>query len=94
MAVTGLILWFPILSFQYLPKWAIDMAELIHYYEAVLATLAIAIWHFFFVIFHPEEYPMSTSWLTGEMTEDHLKHRHPGEYERIKDSEPFIEPEK
>jgi cytochrome b subunit of formate dehydrogenase len=83
MTVSGLILWFPILSFQYLPKWAIDIAELIHYYEAVLATLAILIWHFFFVIFHPEEYPMSITWLNGKMTLDHLKHRHPAEYERL-----------
>lgn len=85
MAVTGLILWFPILSFEYLPKWAIDIAELIHYYEAILATLAIVVWHFFFVIFHPEEYPMSITWLNGRMTVEHLKHRHPLEYERIKD---------
>ncbi len=83
MAVTGLMLWFPILSFQYLPKWAIDMARLIHYYEAVLATLAIVIWHFFFVIFHPEEYPMSVTWLNGKMTLKHLKERHPLEYQRV-----------
>jgi cytochrome b subunit of formate dehydrogenase len=83
MAVTGLILWFPIISFQYLPKWAIDMAGLIHYYEAVLATLAIIIWHFFFVIFHPRQYPMSMTWLTGKMTKEDLKHHHPKEYERL-----------
>ena len=83
MAVTGFMLWFPILSLEYLPKWAIDMAELVHYYEAVLATLAIAIWHFFFVIFHPEEYPMSMTWLTGKMTKHHLKRRHPREYARL-----------
>jgi formate dehydrogenase gamma subunit len=83
MAVTGLILWFPITAFEYLPKWAIDMARLIHYYEAVLATLAIVVWHFFFVIFHPEEYPMSVTWLTGKMTKEHLKHRHTLEYEEL-----------
>ncbi len=83
MAVTGLMLWFPILALQYLPKCAIDMAELVHYYEAVLATLAIIIWHFFFVIFHPEQYPMSTTWLTGKMTLEQLKHHHPKEYERV-----------
>ncbi|HQH74052.1 MAG TPA: cytochrome b/b6 domain-containing protein, partial [bacterium] len=88
MAATGLILWFPILAFQYLPKWAIDIAELIHYYEAVLATLAIIVWHFFFVIFHPEEYPMSVTWLNGRMTLHHLKNRHPLEYERTFAPEP------
>ena len=83
MVVTGLILWFPIFSFQYLHKWAIDMTELIHYYEAILATLAIVVWHFFFVMFHPEEYPMSATWLTGRMTHKHLRHRHPLEFERL-----------
>lgn len=87
MAVTGLILWFPILSFQYLYKWAIDMAELIHYYEAILATLAIVVWHFFFVMFHPEEYPMSATWLTGRMTRKHLRNRHPLESERLEKEE-------
>jgi len=83
MAVTGLMLWFPILSLQYLPKWAFDIAELVHYYEAVLATLAIVVWHLFFVMFHPEEYPMSTTWLSGKMSMKELKHRHPLEYERL-----------
>ncbi len=83
MVVTGLILWFPITSFHYLPKWAIDIAELIHYYEAVLATLAIVVWHLFFVMFHPDQYPMSMTWLTGKMTEEELQHHHPKEYERL-----------
>ncbi|MBI1388137.1 MAG: hypothetical protein GC154_06785 [bacterium] len=87
MAVTGLILWFPILSFEYMPKWLIDIAERIHYYEAILATLAIVVWHFFFVIFHPEEYPMSVTWLNGRMTLHHLKNRHPLEFERLNDQD-------
>jgi Ni/Fe-hydrogenase subunit HybB-like protein len=31
----------------------------------VLATLAILVWHFYFVIFDPLVYPMDTAWLTG-----------------------------
>jgi len=31
----------------------------------VLATLSILVWHFYFVIFDPEVYPMDTAWLTG-----------------------------
>ena len=87
MVVTGLILWFPIMAFQYLPKWAIDIAQQIHYYEAVLATLAIIVWHMFFVMFHPEEYPMSVTWLTGKMAKEDLKHRHPLEHDRLLEKE-------
>ena len=35
------------------------------YYEAVLATLAIVVWHFYWVIFDPKEYPMNPAWLIG-----------------------------
>jgi len=45
------------------------------------------VWHFFFVIFHPEEYPMSVTWLNGRMTLHHLRSRHPLEYERTFASE-------
>ena len=31
---------------------------------AVLAALAIGVWHFWHVIFHPDEYPMNTAWIT------------------------------
>jgi hypothetical protein len=41
----------------------------VHYYEAILATLAIIFWHFYFVIFNPDVYPMNLSWLTGRMSE-------------------------
>jgi len=47
------------------PKWFFDVATAIHYYEAILACLAILVWHFYFVIFDPEEYPMKWTWLTG-----------------------------
>ena len=36
-----------------------------HFYEAVLATLAIVVWHFYFVIFDPLVYPMDSAWITG-----------------------------
>ena len=83
MGATGILLWFPIYSFQFLPKWAVDVAELIHFYEAILATLAIIVWHFFFVIFHPDHYPMNLTWFTRKVSEKDLKHHHPLEFERI-----------
>jgi len=65
MALTGFLLWFENFTLQWLPKWAIDVSTVIHFYEAVLATLAILVWHFYFVIFDPLVYPMDTAWLTG-----------------------------
>jgi cytochrome b subunit of formate dehydrogenase len=65
MTATGLLLWFENWSLEYLPKVATDIATLIHFYEAVLATLAILIWHFYWVIYDPYVYPMDTTWWTG-----------------------------
>ena len=42
-----------------------DVATTFHYYEAILACLAIVVWHFYFVIFDPDIYPMNPAWLTG-----------------------------
>ena len=65
MAVTGFMLWFENLTLRWLPKWVGDVATVVHFYEAVLATLAIIVWHLYFVIFDPVVYPMDTTWLTG-----------------------------
>jgi len=65
MAVTGLPLWFENATLRYFPKWLTDVATTIHFYEAVLATLAILVWHLYWVIFDPDVYPMDRSWWTG-----------------------------
>lgn len=84
MAFTGFILWFPVSFMKVLPVWAIEVSQTIHYYEAWLATLAILVWHFFFVIFHPEMYPMSWTWLTGKMNARDVKEHHTLWYDELK----------
>jgi len=81
MAATGFVLWFPVEFMKFLPVWAIEVSQTVHYYEAWLATLAIIVWHFFFVIFHPEMYPMSWTWLTGKMNARDVKEHHQLWYE-------------
>jgi len=75
MVVTGLVLWFPKSLPEALPNWLIEVARTIHFWEAVLASLAILVWHMFHTMFHPAEYPMDTSWLTGVLTEEEAHHR-------------------
>ena len=48
-----------------LPKSWLDVATSVHFYEAVLATLAIVVWHFYSIIFDPDVYPLNTAFLTG-----------------------------
>ena len=50
-----------------------DVATVIHFYEAILATLAILIWHFYAVIFKPGVYPMNWAWLTGKAKKEEVE---------------------
>jgi len=83
MSLTGIIMWFDNTFIGLLTKLGWDVAHTIHYYEAWLAMLAIVVWHFYFVIFNPDVYPMNTAWLTGKIPEEEMKEEHPKEYERI-----------
>ncbi len=65
MILTGLMLWANRFTLKWLPKSFSDLATAVHFYEAVLAGLAIVVWHFYSVIFDPNVYPMETAWLTG-----------------------------
>lgn len=84
MSVTGLLMWFYIDYIGLFSKLDWDIARTIHYYEAWLAFLAIVVWHFYFVIFNPDIYPMSLAWFKGTITEAEMAEEHPLELERIK----------
>jgi len=87
MIVTGAVLWFKTEATTILPKWGLDVADLIHYMEALLASLAIIVWHFYSVMLNPDISPMNLTWLIGNLTEEEMKHEHPLELEEIKDTE-------
>lgn len=83
MVLSGFILWFPEWFGRFNWIWLIKVSEVIHYYEAWLATLSILIWHLFFVLFHPKEYPMAMTWLHGRMSIDEYKEKHVDDYNKI-----------
>jgi cytochrome b subunit of formate dehydrogenase len=87
MAVTGFILWLDNTFLGLLTKLGWDAARTIHYYEAWLATLAIIVWHFYFVIFNPDVYPINLAFWKGTLTEEEMMDEHPLELEEIKKSE-------
>jgi hypothetical protein len=60
-----------------------DIATAIHFYEAILASLAIVIWHFYFVIYNPDVYPINKAFITGYLTREEMEHEHPLELEAI-----------
>jgi cytochrome b subunit of formate dehydrogenase len=83
MTLTGFLLWFDNFTMGLFTKLGFDIFRIVHFYEAVLATLAIIVWHFYAVIFNPDVYPMNMAWLTGKMSEEEMLHEHPLELQRI-----------
>jgi formate dehydrogenase gamma subunit len=83
MTISGLLLWFNNFTLRYFPKWISDAATAIHYYEALLATFSILLWHFYMVIFDPLVYPMDTAWLNGKVPADHYRHSRPEYYRAL-----------
>ena len=76
MASTGLMLWAKMSVGRYLARWWLDVATAIHLYEAILATLAIVVWHFYQVFFDPDVYPMNWAWWDGKMSFEHYREEH------------------
>ena len=77
MALSGFALWFNNFAMRHFPKWITDAATAVHWYEALLATFSILLWHFYLVIFDPLVYPMDTAWLNGKSSADHYRHSRP-----------------
>jgi formate dehydrogenase gamma subunit len=77
MALSGFLLWFNNFALRHFPKWIMDAATAVHWYEALLATFSILLWHFYMVIFDPLVYPMDTAWLNGKISADHYRRSRP-----------------
>ncbi|HEU5337196.1 MAG TPA: cytochrome b/b6 domain-containing protein [Terriglobales bacterium] len=76
MAGTGIMLWAKVTVGDLIPRWWLDVASAVHFYEAVLATLAILAWHFYQVFFDPDTYPMNWAWYDGKMSLEHYREEH------------------
>lgn len=79
MVVTGFMLWNPISTTRFLPGSFIPAAKAAHGGEALLAFLAIVIWHLYNV--HIKTFNKSI--FTGKLTNEQMLHEHPKEKDRI-----------
>lgn len=75
MGLTGFMMWNPISTLRFLPGEAIPAAKAAHGGEAVLAVLAIIVWHFYHV--HIKQF--NKSMFTGTLTREEMEHEHPAE---------------
>ena len=76
MGVTGIMMWAKVWVGNLLARWWVDVATAVHFYEAILATLAIVVWHFYQVFFDPDVYPMNWAWWDGKMPVEHYREEH------------------
>lgn len=88
MGLTGFMLWNPILTAKLLPGEAIPAAKAAHGAEAVLAVLAIILWHFYNV--HIKHW--NWSMFKGYLTHHEMKEEHGQELEKIKSGEVYVPP--
>jgi hypothetical protein len=65
MALTGSLMTWEEWTLSLFPKWVYDVMTAIHYYEAILACVAVIIWHIYFTVFDPEEYPVKWTFVSG-----------------------------
>jgi cytochrome b subunit of formate dehydrogenase len=93
MAVTGIMLWAKVSVGNLLARWWVDAATAVHFYEAVLATLAILVWHFYQVFFDPDVYPMNWAWRDGKMSVEHYKHEHELDTQTLAENDAEAAPE-
>jgi predicted CXXCH cytochrome family protein len=83
---SGLILWFPETFTKILPGWLINVAQIIHSDEALLAVGFIFTIHFFNTHLRPDAFPMDTVIFTGLVPFEEFKKDRPREYEELKES--------
>lgn len=89
MAITGFMMWNPIASARFLPGEYIPAAKAAHGGEAILAVLAIILWHFYNV--HIKTF--NKSMFTGKLTHHEMEDEHPAELRLIEAGKAFPEPE-
>jgi cytochrome b subunit of formate dehydrogenase len=75
MGLTGFMMWNPISTLRFVPGEAVPAAKAAHGGEAVLAILAIIIWHFYHV--HLKHFNKSI--FTGTLDREEMEDEHPAE---------------
>jgi cytochrome b subunit of formate dehydrogenase len=83
MIGSGTLMWFHNFFLGVVPKFILDIAKEAHSDEALLATLAIVIWHWYNAHFNPEIFPFNPTIFTGKIDKERMLHEHPIEYEKI-----------
>jgi cytochrome b subunit of formate dehydrogenase len=88
MAITGFMMWNPIATARNFPGQIIPAAKAAHGGEAVLAVLAIILWHFY----HVHIRTFNKSMFTGKLTKEQMEDEHPAELRMIESGKAWKSP--
>jgi cytochrome b subunit of formate dehydrogenase len=88
MGITGFMMWNPIATTRFLSGQFIPAAKVAHGAEAVLAVLAIILWHFY----HVHIRHLNKSIFTGKISEAEMEHEHPAELAQLKSGDAYSPP--
>jgi cytochrome b subunit of formate dehydrogenase len=83
IGLSGLILWFPVVFSRFLPGWMINIAQIVHSDEALLAAGFIFTVHFFNTHFRLEKFPMDTVIFSGRVSKTEMLHERKRWYDRL-----------
>ncbi len=79
---SGVLLWFPVATTNFVPGWMLNAATVVHGHEALLALGFLFTIHIFHGNLRPDKFPVDLLFYTGRMTEEEFKRERPKEYER------------
>jgi cytochrome b subunit of formate dehydrogenase len=77
VGITGLMLYDPVLTSDYMPGWTLNVALWVHRIEAVLAMGYTFIIHFTIEHWRPSAFPFNAAMFDGTMDLEEAKHEHP-----------------
>lgn len=77
VGITGLVMFDPILTSNYLPGWTLNVARWVHKIEALLAMTHIFVVHFFIESYRPRAFPLSDHVFHGAANLEELRLEHP-----------------
>ena len=83
MVVTGLILYFPLITVRFLPGEFVPAAKVAHSNEGLMAFLVVITWHVYNAHLSPDTFPFDKSIFTGTISRERMEHEHPLELARM-----------
>jgi cytochrome b subunit of formate dehydrogenase len=83
MGLTGVILWFPEFFTSFLPGWALNLAFVLHFYEAIIAVALKFVVHVAVAHLRPTVFPMNNNIFTGYEPLERVRHERPSQWEAL-----------